>query len=257
MPACRELEQDALPARHDRAQLPSEPPAGARCQRGAAGEHRLSALRLLFNAVPQCPAGLVPGGGQFNIGFGKAMSRQRLKRQIESATAPVDRRILQKVDQLKGAADLIRQGSVLIGELSGKCQDQLADRIGRSAAVIEQGGEISVAACSHVLAKGRQQCFKSAPVELVGGDMRHQSGDPDRLRGIACAGKPDIGLERTQCSEPSFVARIAFVGDVVGMAGETVDCNDRRAQSSRHQPGRYREVFVVFDTVQGGGHAGL
>jgi thiamine monophosphate kinase len=107
------------------------------------------------------------------------------------------------------------------------------------------------------LAEGLWALAERHGIELVGGDMRHQSGDPDRLRGIACAGKPDIGLERTQCSEPSFVARIAFVGDVVGMAGETVDCNDRRAQSSRHQPGRYREVFVVFDTVQGGGHAGL
>ena len=87
--------------------------------------------------------------------------------------------------------------------------------------------------------------------------MRHQSGNPDRLRGIACAGKPDIGLERTQGSEPRFVAGIAFIGDVVGMTGETVDRNHRRAQPSRHQPGRYREVFVVLDAMQRGGHAGL
>jgi len=161
----------------------------------AAHEHCLRALRLFGDAVAQCLAGLVPGGGLSDIGLADAMACQRLLRQIQPTPAPVDGRILQKIDQLKRAADLIRQRAVVFGELSGQFEDQLPDRIGRPVAVIEQGRDIRVAVRLDILLEGRQQRFEAAPVELVGDDMRHQTSHPGRLRGSARARKANIVLE--------------------------------------------------------------
>ena len=155
---------------------------------------------------------------------------------------------------MQGAADLValRQRRGIVDTV--QVQQQSADRVGRTAAVVQQFGPVGVAVAgfsvTHVLCESTQQVGQQRNRQAIGADGLAQ-GDED-ARPACAAGQPvghsqqvaEIGVQILQALHGR---RITLIGDVVGRSGEPVDRLNGRTQPRRAEPGGNGEVFVVFN----------
>ncbi len=147
------------------------------------------------------------------------------------------------------ASDHVQIAPVVRGAV--EVQQQAADRVGGTVAVIVERGEGLVADRAHVLGECGQQVAEEAHRETMGA---HRLGQvPERSRAKAFA--PFDGVEFPRVGSEPVQARggrdVALVGDVVGTPGEVIDGQHRPTQATGHEEGSDRKVFVMA-----GGHCG-
>ncbi len=126
-------------------------------------------------------------------------------------------------------------------------QDQAADRVGRAAAVVEQFRVVGVAFLDDILREGVEQVAEELDRQGVFANHFGERDEKWRLRRRAGCDAVQFRLIGGQAGQPFFGHRIAFVGDVVGAAGKTIDRLDRPTQMRGNEEGGNREVFVVID----------
>ncbi|MCY1370728.1 hypothetical protein D9M69_578330 [compost metagenome] len=174
--------------------------------------------------------------------------------------APVHPHVLPEVHQLQAGADRVGLAHVLrIGGFE-QVQHQPAHRIGRTGAVIGQGGVVFVAFDADVLLEGGQQVVEGCDGQLVAGDRGRQRLEDAgqfgragfRRRAGFGADAMQFGAEHGQLVQPFLVRGAAFIGDVVRGAGEPVDIGHGAAQPARQQQRGDGEVLVVIDGHKAG-----
>ncbi len=126
-------------------------------------------------------------------------------------------------------------------------QHQTADRVGRAPAVIEQFRVVGVAFLDDILREGIEQIAEKLKRQCVPVDDVGQRDEQRRLRGGAGGNAIQFRLIGRQPGQAFLGQGIAFVGDIVGATGETVDHLDRPTQRRRDEEGGNGEVFVVID----------
>ncbi len=95
--------------------------------------------------------------------------------QVNTQLFAVDRDVLQKIDQLERRADGIGLDNVGRGGRAVEREHQQADRIGRPAAIVQQGGKIRVLFGDHVLLEGRQQVKEGLERQTILSDCCRQT----------------------------------------------------------------------------------
>ncbi len=177
--------------------------------------------------------------------------RQRVGQRHVAATAwDVDAQVLPEVDQLQRRAHGVAAAQERGVVEAMKVQQQAADRVGRAAAVVQQGGAVRVTGMAGVLLEGVQQRGEQGHGQAVARDHRGERIEhaaPAAGAGAAGGGVQQVGAVVRQQRLALGGRRVALVGDVVGRAGEPVDGAHGRAQLGRTQPRGDGEVFVVFD----------
>jgi hypothetical protein len=83
---------------------------------------------------------------------------------------PVDGHVLPEIDQLQGGADAVRLCQMFRFGPPKQVQHQTADRVGRTAAVVEQFRVIGIARFDHVLREGIKQVTEELDGQGVGGN---------------------------------------------------------------------------------------
>jgi len=162
----------------------------------------------------------------------------------------IDAEVLPEVGELQRAADGVGPGQRASVVDAVEMKQQATDRVCRATAVIEQLGAVGVARLGGVLRERVEQVGEERHGQAMSGQLNGQR--PEHL-GPARRWRPtgrdrhEISAKRGQVGEARVGRRIAFIGDVVGRAGEAVDRNDRRTKLRRTQPGGHRKVFVVID----------
>ena len=129
-------------------------------------------------------------------------------------------------------------------------QQQSSDRIGGAAAVVHQIVDVAVAILAHVLHEGVEQVAKQPQWQAVAGDRRAQAKKYRMLCRFAAFNRVQFGLIAGEQRAALLRRKISLVGEIVGAAGEAINCRHRLAQGRRQQNGRNRKVFVVIN-----GHA--
>ncbi len=125
-------------------------------------------------------------------------------------------------------------------------QQQAADRVGRAAAIVHQLGEVAVTVLVDILPEGIQQVAKQLQRQVVVRDHRPQAEEYRMPGGFAAFDGVEFRLIIRQQRVAGVGREVAFIGEIVGLAGEPVDRRHRLAQSRRKQNGSDGEVFVVI-----------
>ena len=94
-----------------------------------------------------------------------------------------------------------------------------------------------------VLGKGRQQRAQRGHRQRMGFEVGAQLRDRRRVVALAA----QRAIECVEGRETRGRRRVAFVGEIVGVAREAIDGGHRRAQLRGHEQRGDREVFVVVD----------
>ena len=131
-------------------------------------------------------------------------------------------------------------------------QQQAPDRVGRAAAVIHQFGLVGVTGLVHVLLKSAEQVAQQGQGQLPLADLRGQGvkhSGPAAGCGLALCAGSQIGFVERQVLRSLGGAGLAFVGQVVGGAGEVVNGHHGRPQMRWTQDGGDRKVFVMVYSI--------
>ena len=126
-------------------------------------------------------------------------------------------------------------------------QQQATDRIRRAAAVVEHVGKRRVARDVDVLRERGQQIAEHCNRQGMRANGVRKLGEGRLLRRFAAFDRVETPRKPRERRVPHARRRRAFVGDVVGGAGEAVDRDDGAAVVLRQQHRRDREIFVMTD----------
>lgn len=157
---------------------------------------------------------------------------KRVLRQIDPPLAPVDRHVLQKIDELKRGTNVIGKLNALAAVGVEKPQDQPPHRVGRPAAVVEELLAIAVAVNANVLCEGIEQCAQLVHRKrvLFNQRVKMQNDGWSLRRGLA-----KRAIKLSERIEPFTVCERSFIGQIVGESGESIERDDRRTKRCRHQ----------------------
>ena len=169
-------------------------------------------------------------------------------RQINTAFLPIHSHVLPEVDELESGADAVALRQAERVGVAVEVQEQTADGVGAAAGIVHQLAEVLVAGFHYVLAEGGEQVVERLKRQLERPDgfvcqPPHQLG----MRDFARADVLKLGTQAVKLAQAFFLGQIAFVGDVVGSAGEGVDGMHGAAQAARQGERADGKVFVVSD----------
>ncbi len=126
--------------------------------------------------------------------------------------------------------------------LAVQIQHVAAHRHGAVAAVIHQLRPVGVAAFGGVLPEGVQQVARVFRGNAGGGQRGAQPAGRGAALGAAAL---QHVFHNAEAGDFLGLGQLSAVGDVVGIAGEGVECVHVGAQPRRDQPGADREIFGV------------
>lgn len=249
--------QNAQPTVHDQAQLEADAPGQAPGQCRTADQCG-SGLAALF-----AHQGL-PGGRQgsrqaahtvVDIGFGDAVARQTVLRQVDAILGPVDGHVLTEIDPLQAGADRIRLGQAIrIGGLE-QMQHETAHRIGRARAIVQQFGLVGVAGLVQVLGECRQKVQERLNRQgmLVQGlgqlpeNVLITGREPDARITLGAQGL-DGRAPGLEVADTLVDRGVSLVGQIIGTPCKCIDMTNRRAQVGGQQDRCNGEIFVVINS---------
>ena len=128
-------------------------------------------------------------------------------------------------------------------------QQQAADRVGRAAAIVHEFAEVGIALLGHVLgerpsrSRNRPTAGSFRITRCQAGEQRHGGGARSRSDRVPRETAPVAPAGRRRGS-------VAFVGEVVGLAGEGVDQPHGRPAGRQEHRGD-REVLVMVIAIWG------
>jgi hypothetical protein len=117
----------------------------------------------------------------------------------------------------------------------------LAERL----AVIHDLAEMGVAGFRAVLLEGIQQVVEQGIGQVVGADVGRQIAENGMIHRLAPFQGMEMGVVFRQPGQAPFGGMLAFVGEIVGRAGEGVDGPNRGPQPGGEENRGHREVFIV------------
>ena len=136
--------------------------------------------------------------------------------------------------------------------MTGDAQHEPADRIRRSAAVIEHVGPRSVAGRHGILTERAHEIIEQRDRQIERSDRMRQRGDDEVLVLVRRAfgvlhgdGRMQPPLPGVQLRQAIGRRRGSLVGDVVGNAGERVYGGNVGAHRRRQQLRRHRKILVM------------
>ena len=135
----------------------------------------------------------------------------------------------------KASAGAARRFALLV-----EAQQEAADRVGRVLAIADKLVPIRVAMLRRVLAKGKEheaRLFRARGKAFTRLRKRERGG-------LAGAAVRERGLERIEAAQLLLGCQPRGVGDIVGLADEAVEREDRTPQLRREQKGGDREILV-------------
>ena len=230
---------------HHQPQLPTRPARHPRGQRQALQHQRFGPTAQAANQVACRRA--VGGGRQFACA--DPMRLQVSQRHVVAAARAVHAQVLPEVDELQRAADgvgLLQRHAVVDAV---QVQQQPAHRVGRAAAVVQQGGAVGVVGVAHVLLKRVEQGLQQGQrqgVTLHLHPERGKLGLPARAGRVGPGGGMQVAPVLRQVGQADLWAGAAFVRQVVGRACKVVDGGHRRPQRRWAQQRGDGKVFIVL-----------
>ena len=218
VPAAGQQFEDAPPAGQDTAQFQTEPPGHLGDQWRAGFQQRGTAPRLPLDQPAQGGVGLTRAHRPLDGRFIQAGGPQFIERDVEPSARPVDGHVLKKIDQLQGRADGIGRREQRLATATEQSQHQATDWRRRARAIVLQGGEIGVAGHAHILPEGREQ----GPAFIAGLRLGGQVGHQRRHQRVPGSRFVECVLEPGEFGQALLRRVLAFIGDVVGITGESV-----------------------------------
>ena len=128
-------------------------------------------------------------------------------------------------------------------------QHEAPDRTRRATAIVQQFSPVGVTVPGRVLCKRTQQVGQQVKWQLMARQYyleRTEDASPTRRCRRTASHCKQFAAIGTEVGKSRFGARLAFVGDVIGGSGESIDRHHRGPQARRAQPGSDRKVFVVI-----------
>ena len=138
------------------ANLPRKGPLQFGRKRFAFAEQIPGALDLVAKAVAEIRRGLA---GK-EVGLGHVEAAEIDLRDVDAVLAEVDGNVLPEVGELEGGADGVGKFGQFLFPVAVEKEDEAADGIGTAAAVVENRGEVFVAALDDVLFEGAEEIEK-------------------------------------------------------------------------------------------------
>ena len=178
--------------------------------------------------------------GQGQVVLAAPESGQIRRRQVDAAGTQVLADVLQVLDDLQPAADVVRQRQCRRGGDAEHAQHQPTDRVGGVTAVVEQVVERGVAVLPLISAVRLDQVLERTEAEPPAGDRRAEPRDEWVLRATIDAGL-EVAFEPVERGEP---ITLVLVADVVGQPSEPVDRQQVGPHVARQEPERDREVLT-------------
>ena len=198
--------------------------------------------------------------------FARAGGAHGLGRHVQPADPPVPAQILPEVRQLQRRAQRVRRSVQSIVTVAGDPQHQTAHRIGRAATVVEDVAPRGVAGRHDILteraheiveqrdrkaersdrvADGHQDSLVAVVGPVVGTVASDAGSRQPVVVVLAHAARCRPSLPALELRPPRVRTRGAFVGDVVGHAGERIERRDVGPHRRRQQVRGHREILVV------------
>ena len=190
-----------------------------------------------------------------DVVFANVEATKIFERQIDAALGVVDADILPEVGELQCRAGEVGKLLALGVTVSAEVEHEMADGIGRVAAIGQDVVERFEARDGLILAEGAEQIG-----ELVFGNVELADGFGQsyehRMFGGAFVTGVEFALPLVQQFERG--GNVAdFVAQVVGDAAVGVDVEEMLAQAAREEPASHGEVFVVRASQSGAVFAGF
>jgi len=245
------------------ADFPGKGPPQFRRKRFTFAEQIPSTFDLVAETVAEVGGGLA---GE-KVGFRDIEAAEIDLRDVDTVFAEVDRDVLPEVGELESGADVVGQFGEFLFPVTMEEEDETTDGVGTAATVIENGGEVLVAAFDDVLLKGAEEVEKEGVGQfelrlgakqgsenpfvlglvglvregvLPGLAVGSEDGESLGLGGGGTVGIPKAGVG------------VALVGKIVGHPGEGVDGVDVGADFLWNEPAD-GEVFVMLPGQLGAG----
>ena len=165
---------------------PSEPdfPGEGPFQTGGKGFARAKQVPRPLHLIAEAVAEVGSGLAGKEVGLGHVEAAEIDLWDVDAVLAKVDGNVLPEVGELEGGADGVGKLGELLFAMAVEKEYQAANRVGTAAAVVEDGGEVLVAALDDVLFEGAEEIEKEGvgQVELRLG--AEQGGEDPFVLGV-------------------------------------------------------------------------
>src|SRR6266404_6612794 len=209
------------------------------CERHALGEQRARASDQILHQVNVT----VVEAALYEVGFGKAVRRGDIERNVNAALFEVARDVLPEIGELQCSAGGVGELLALLITIAAEIENEAADWACRIDAIIQDRVPSGIPLDRLILAKGFEQVGEGLLGNFFGGDGLAQR-DEDRMRRMPGIAGVQFLLPPIKKFEGALRVR-NFVTEIVGPAAIGVDVVKMLVQLFREKPGNYIKVFVM------------
>src|SRR5260370_4469255 len=210
------------------------------CERHALGEQRARASEQMLHQVNVT----VVEAALYEVGFGKAVRRGDIERNVNAALFEVARDVLPEIGELQCSAGGVGELLALLITIAAEIENEAADGIRGIDAIVQDRVPSGITLHRLVLAKGFEQVGEGLLGDFFGDDGLAQR-DEDRMRRMP--GIAGVQFLRPQIEEYEGALRVRnFVTEIVGPAQVGVDILNMLLQIFLDMLGNYMKDYLIM-----------